>query len=94
MISSGGFPVASDFPAGSIENLSVELERARESSARLLRTLGQKMAAVRTMPVAAGSTLQRAVRRRPGAAILFAAAAGFLLARLLRPKLVRETHRV
>jgi len=85
--------VSTEFAGGGIENLSVELERSRESSARLLRVLAQKMAAVRTMPVAAGSTIQRAVQKRPGAAILCAAAAGFLLARLLRPKLVRETNR-
>jgi hypothetical protein len=81
-----------EIPAGSIDNLGAELERSRETSARLLRILGQRLGAARNVPAAASSTIQRAVQKRPATAIFFAAAAGFLLARLLRPKFARETR--
>jgi hypothetical protein len=85
--------VATDDPAGGIHQMSVEVERSREASATLLDSFAQKLAAARDMPSAAGSTIRRAVRQRPGTAILMAAAAGFLIARFLRPKLDREIER-
>jgi hypothetical protein len=73
--------VANDFPA-SIEHLSVDLERSRELSARLLSNLGQKIAAVRTMPAAAGCARaaghrhpDRDLRGIPARAAVVAAAA-------------------
>jgi len=100
--------VTDDLQAGSIEHLTIELERSRESSARLLYNLGQKIAASRTVRSAAAgvqhaadyvhehgwrgmaSGVGRAVRKRPGTAIMIAAAAGFLLASLARSRFDRE----
>lgn len=81
-----------------------EVEKSRESAARLLDSLAQKVGANRAVRSAASgvqraahyvqahsvkdvaSGIERAVRRRPAAAIAAAVIAGFLVGRALRSR--------
>jgi ElaB/YqjD/DUF883 family membrane-anchored ribosome-binding protein len=79
----------------------IEVERSRESAARLMENLARKLGGNRTVRKAADSAarfvqdprwnnmaaeIDRTVRRRPGAAILVAVVVGFVVGRLIRSR--------
>jgi ElaB/YqjD/DUF883 family membrane-anchored ribosome-binding protein len=98
MIAREGPPVADEIiSAHNARELMDEVERSRESAARLLETLAQKIGSARAVRTAAhyvqthsaqdvAFEIERAIRRSPAPAIAIAIVAGFLTGRALRSR--------
>ena len=98
MIGEGELPVSDEtLSAHNAHELRSEMEKSRESAARLLETFAQKIGAHRAMRGAAqyvqaqsvkdvATGIEKAVRRSPASAMALAVVAGFLVGRALRPR--------
>ena len=98
MIGEGELPVSDEtLSAHNAHELHAEMEKSRESAARLLDTFAQKIGAHKAMREAAhyvqahsvkdvATGLEKAVRSRPAPAIALAVLAGFLVGRALRSR--------
>ena len=98
MIPREGPPVADEtISAHNARELMDEVERSRESAARLLESLAEKIGSARAVRTAAhyvqthsvqdvAFEVERAIRRRPAPAIAIAVLAGFLAGRALRSR--------
>jgi ElaB/YqjD/DUF883 family membrane-anchored ribosome-binding protein len=72
------------------QDLMAELEKSRESAARLLESLAQKIGAAHYVQAHSVKDvlngIERAARRRPVATIAIAVVAGFLVGRAIRSR--------